>query len=124
MIIKRKIALKSIMTRKFREQLLSELERVIKDTKLRLTQIEFELKSHKKQPAYIKKLLEEKELRKNVIKELQDKISEIQKVKEGNEFFQGYLEGFVEIKEGDNLGVKLNGAEIILKDGIVLKIND
>ncbi|MEK7299053.1 MAG: YlqD family protein, partial [Candidatus Margulisiibacteriota bacterium] len=58
----------------------------------------------------------------NAVRSFEQKIQEAKALQVGTQYVQGAVEGFVSVKEGDNLYQKLGGVELIVKDGIVQKI--
>ncbi|NQY73767.1 MAG: hypothetical protein HRT90_03295 [Candidatus Margulisbacteria bacterium] len=59
-----------------------------------------------------------------LIKDMQDKLHDVDKLKKDTLFNQGTVDGFVTIKDGDNLYEKLGAMEIIIKDGMVQTIEE
>lgn len=131
MLISRKVTLKSIVTEDFKKRFSTQVKGMISEVKIELDKIknseqQLMLKSGNmdyNQLMQVRGQLEkEKSSRETTIKELESRIDQVNKMGEGDIFNQGLLDGFVEVKAGDNLDTKLAGAEIVVKDGIVQSI--
>jgi len=130
--LKRVVMVKAIVTESFKENLVKELDRSVKNLDGQLAQMEAQSKTFlenlkkKGQTAQIttfKKQLEDEKARQAAAKsDLMMKIEQAKKLVLGTEFVQGPLEGPVDVAVGDNLYKKVGGAEIIVKDGIIQEI--
>jgi chaperonin cofactor prefoldin len=69
-------------------------------------------------------LAAEKQRQELSIQELQKRIEEAKKLPLDSEFIQGTVDGFVQVKKGDNLYEKLGAMEITIKDGVVQNIGN
>jgi len=56
--------------------------------------------------------------------ELQDRRREIEALEIGEEYPRGNIEGFIDVKVGDNLFAKLAGYQLVVKDGSVVQIRE
>lgn len=56
--------------------------------------------------------------------ELGDRKKEIDSLEIGSEYPRGNIEGFIDVKIGDNLFAKLAGYQVIVKDGTVVEIRE
>jgi hypothetical protein len=132
--LKRVVMVKAIVTEAFKNNLMQELERAIKNLDAQATQMEFQSKTYledlkKKgmvsQMTSFKHQLDEEKGRQAAAKaDLQSKIEEAKKLVINTEFVQGPLEGPVKVKSGDNLYKKIGAAEIIVKDGVIQEIRN
>jgi hypothetical protein len=123
---------KAIVTEAFKENLIRELERAIRNLEDQATKIEDQSKAYfenLKQKGMVqrantfKQQLEDERARQIAAKsDLLMKIEDAKNLQLNNEFVQGPLEGPVEVAVGDNLYKKIGGAEIIVKDGIIQEI--
>ena len=130
--LKRVVIVKAIVTEAFKENLIRELERAIRNLEDQATKIEDQSKAYfenLKQKGMVqrantfKQQLEDERARKIAAKsDLLMKIEDAKNLQLNNEFVQGPLEGPVEVAVGDNLYKKIGGAEIIVKDGIIKEI--
>jgi hypothetical protein len=68
------------------------------------------------------KIAKERESQEITKKEIENKIKEIKDLEIGAFYPYASIDGNVEIKEGDNLWEKLNGSELVIRDGIVVSI--
>ncbi len=133
MLINRKVTLKSVVTEEFRKQFSGQVQSMISEIKVELDKLksseqQLMLKTGSmdyNQIMQVKEQLErEKSSREATIKELESRVNQVSKMKDGDLFNQGLLEGTTEIKVGDNLDSKLGAAEIVVKDGIVQSITE
>jgi len=132
--LKRVVMVKAIVTEAFKDNLVKELERAVKNLDMQLNQLESQSKTfmedlRKKnqiaQLATFKKQLDDEKARQAAAKtDLMMKIDEAKKLVLGTEFVQGPLEGPVNVALGDNLYKKVGGAEIVVKDGIIQEIRE
>ena len=70
------------------------------------------------------KLNEEKERLTDIRSEMDARLREVEKLEIGNEYRRGAIESFVEVNVGDNLYQKLGGAEVVVKDGVVVEFRE
>lgn len=130
--LKRVVMVKAIVTPAFKDNLIKELERAIKnldqDTERVQKQskqymLELKNKGMHQQLAAFRKQLQEEGARQAASKaDLMNKIDQAKKLVLNTEFVQGPLEGPVMVGVGDNLYRKVGGAEIIVKDGVIQEI--
>jgi hypothetical protein len=132
--LKRVVMVKAIVTEAFKDNLVKELDRAVKNLDMQLNQLEGQSKNFmeelrkKNQMAQLttfKKQLDDEKARQAAAKtDLLMKIDEARKLVLGTEFVQGPLEGPVNVSLGDNLYKKVGGAEIVVKDGIIQEIRE
>lgn len=132
--LKRVVMVKAIVTEAFKQNLINELERAVKNIENQMTQVETQSKNYledlkkkglMQKAAAFKHQLEEERARQAAAKsDLMMKIEEAKRLQLGSEFVQGPLEGPVVVSVGDNLYKKVGGAEIIVKDGIIQEIRE
>lgn len=130
--LKRIVTIKVIVTDQFKQYLVSELERAIRNLQLQLQQVEtyanqyiadLEQKNMAQQAtAFRQQVAAEKQRQDLAIQELQKRIEEAKRLPLDSEFIQGTVDGLVQIKKGDNLYEKLGAMEITIKDGVIQKI--
>lgn len=104
--LKRVVMVKAIVTEAFKNNLVRELERTLDNEKQKLFQIGQNPDTEAR------------------INELTNQIGKAKQLILGTEFVQGPLEGPVIVSVGDNLYRKVGGAEIIVKDGVIVKIKN
>ncbi len=132
--LKRIVMVKALVTEAFKDNLIRELERAIRNIDMQAQQIESQSKAYledlkkkgmMQQITTFKTQLTNEKTRISASKnDLLMKIEEAKKLVLGSEFVQGPLEGPVDIKVGDNLYKKVGAAEILVKDGIVMEIRN
>ncbi len=132
--LKRIVMVKAIVTEAFKENLIRELERAVKNIDMQEQQIEAQSKTYledlkkkglMQQMTQFKSQLANEKARVTASKaDLTAKIAEAKNLVLGSEFVQGPLEGPVVVKAGDNLYKKVGAAEIIVKDGVITEIRN
>jgi hypothetical protein len=132
--LKRVVMVKAIVTQAFKDNLVKELERAVKNLDAQAQQMDFQAKTYMEdlkkkgmvsQMTAFKHQLEEEKGRQAAAKaDLQAKMEEAKKLVLNTEFIQGPLEGPVNVKLGDNLYKKIGAAEIIVKDGTIQEIRN
>jgi hypothetical protein len=132
--LKRVVMVKAVVTEAFKDNLMKELERAVKNLDTQAQQMDFQAKSYMEdlkkkgmisQMTAFKHQLDEEKGRQAAAKaDLQAKIEESKKLVLNTEFIQGPLEGPITVKTGDNLYKKIGAAEILVKDGVVQEIRN
>jgi hypothetical protein len=129
--IKRPVAVRVIVTEQYKEEVLKELEEAVQTAQRDVERMEFEGRQllagvqtlDLQQTLALRREVEgEKNRREAVRRELQEQSEEVRNWKLGEEKLRGTLESTVDINEGDDLWEKLRGAEIVVKDGVVVEI--
>ncbi len=120
--LKRSVAIKAVVTDRFKEYIQFEVNTGIQASRARLDQIDDQLKDQSIPPVVREKLILEKDQITQSMRELGHRLEEIDSLKDGTHFLQGVVDGFVTVGIGDNLYEKLGGLEVIVKDGVVLDI--
>ncbi len=132
--LRQNVIVKVIVTEKFKQEYKSELEKQLtaaenkaKELKSSLAKLVIE-SAGMRDAAYVESLKarieEERLMQEALAQDIRNRIAEIDKLKEGDLFPYTVLEGLVDIKEGDDLFKKTTGAEIVIKDGIVVSIKE
>jgi hypothetical protein len=132
--LKRVVMVKAIVTEAFKNNLVQELDRAVKNLDSQAQQMDFQAKTYledlkKKglvtQLNAFKHQLDDEKGRQTAAKaDLMSKIEEAKKLVLNTEFVQGPLEGPITVAIGDNLYKKIGAAEIIVKDGVVQEIRN
>ena len=132
--LKRVVMVKAIVTQAFKDNLVKELERAIKNLDSQAQQMELQAKTYMEdlkkkgmisQMTAFKHQFDEEKGRQAAAKaDLLNKIEEAKKLVLNTEFIQGPLEGPVTVKLNENLYKKIGAAEIIVKDGVVQEIRN
>lgn len=130
--VKRMIIVKTIVTEKFKEEMLDTIKASLNRIELELQQMEFQgkrtlsglEKQNVKQAVSLRQQLEaEREKRFEAKKRLQNQQQEVSEWQIGDEVIQGTLEGYVDLQIGDSIRSIL-GSEIVVKDGVVVEIRE
>lgn len=132
--LKRVVMVKAIVTEAFKDNLIKELDRAVKNLDTQTQQIDFQAKTYmedlkkkgmiSQMTAFKHQLDEEKGRQAAARADLLAKIDEAKKLVLNTEFIQGPLEGPITVKAGDNLYKKIGAAEILVKDGVVQDIRN
>lgn len=130
--LKRVVMVKAIVTEAFKDNLIKELDRAIKNIEMQESQMnaqsgkyleDLKKKGLMQKAISFKNQVEEEKSRQAAAKsDLIMKTEEAKRLVIGSEFVQGPLEGPVDVAVGDNLYKKVGGAEILVKDGIIQEI--
>lgn len=133
MLIKRQVLVKSFVTEYLKKDLIERFNKLIELSEKRISEIVSEekkllLTAPTLEPAYLQavknKIKEQKEeeerIKENLIKEREN----IKLLKDGEFYLHGVVEGFVDVKEGDDFWKKIQETEIILRDGKVVEIKN
>jgi hypothetical protein len=130
-IIKRPVVLKNIVTPAFKEQLTRELEQAIRQIDTWLEQEEFQSRRmiaevQKQNPQRANQLREEirqeRQRQEQVRNNLEQKLVQVKQLEIDSVFISGAYDSPVKVEVGSNIRALLSQAEIIVKDGIVVKI--
>lgn len=133
MLIKRQVLIKSLVTESLKKDLIEKFNKLIELSEKRLSEIvseekKFLLTAPTLEPNYIQairsRLKEQKEEEERVKESLVKERDNIKNLKDGDLYTHGYIEGYVDVNEGDDFFKKLEKAEIILKDGKILEIKN
>ncbi len=133
MQIARKVLLKVVITDDFKKRYANQLKGLQNEVKVELEKIktteqQFLLKVNSMDYNYVMQVREqlerEKATRENTLKELEERMKEMEAMQVDSVFPQGTLDSFIEVKAGDNLEDKLGKAEIVIKDGVIQSINE
>lgn len=121
--IKRKVAVKAVITDQFKDFLRLELKETVRAAKARIEDIDNHIKLGDKVATLLPQLLGEKQQLQFTIEHEATQAQLIGNLENGAFFSQGHIEGFVTVSEGDNLYEKIGGMEVVVKDGVIQKIN-
>lgn len=132
--LRQNVIVKVIVTEKFKQDYKAELEKQLTAAENKAKELKSSLaklvigSAGMKDAAYVESLKarieEERLMQEALAQDIRSRISEIGKLKEGDIFPYTVLEGLVDVKEGDDLFKKTSGAEVVIKDGIVVSIKE
>lgn len=130
--LRRQVLIKAIVTDQFKQAAVAELQTALQQIDEQFQQLEFqarravaelEKKGTPEQQAQLKAQIDGDRQRLLATKnEVMQKLHIIGQLQSGQEFVQGNVENFVDVKVGDNLYAKLAAPEVIVKDGVVVEI--
>lgn len=133
MRIRRPVQVKLILTEPTRNRFLGELEEQVKRLRMELEQLQFQGKkllsdAQRRGPAAVEvvreRLAREERARRERIEALKAQAEQLRVLPEGSEVLYTTVESVVEIRVGDDWNALMQGAEIVLKDGVVVAIRD
>ena len=135
----RQIAVKTIVTENFKTQVSEEIARNLQQIETETQQMEFRIKraiadlekrtgtaataEDRSQVVNLRGQMETEKIRLNQLKEeMQGQSKALMELPIGSVVTQFTLESPIEVKTGENLFQKLEGGEILIKDGIIQEI--
>ncbi|MDH7568408.1 MAG: YlqD family protein [Armatimonadota bacterium] len=133
MQLRRTVVLKIVVTEKYREEAIRDLEEAIQQVEQGRSQLDFRSRialadlqrADLSQAAEFRRRIEAEKQRLDELKQqLQGQLEEIKSVELGGEVTRGTLEGFVDVKPGDNLQAVLGEAELVVKDDVIVEIRE
>lgn len=133
MQIARKVLLKVVVTDDFKKRYAAQIKGLQNEVnveleKIKTTEQQFLLKVNNMDYNYVMQVREqlerEKATRESTVKELDERMKEMEAMQPGTVFTQGTLDSYIDLKVGDNLEEKLGKAEIVIKDGVIQSINE
>jgi hypothetical protein len=129
LFVKRPVILKNIVTTEFKEQLINELTQALNQIDRWFEQEEFqsrrliaEAERQGDSDQVRKELNLERDRQGQVRLNLKRKLDEVDQLDIDSVFISGTYDAPVKIEVGDDIRSKLSQAEIIVKDGIVVKV--
>ncbi len=134
--LKRPVAIKAIVTEKFKTEATKEIQQALQNFDLGLQQLEFQGKRAMSDIDKNAEIPNKDQARQNVQAqieqqrnninsqkaELLQRLNVISQLEMDSEFLQATVDNYVEVKVNDNLYDKLSNTEVIVKDGVVIEI--
>jgi methyltransferase-like protein len=134
--LKRPVAIKAVVTEKFKTEAAKEIQQALQNFDLALQQLEFQGKraladvekdanipNKAEVKANLEGQVEQQRAQINQQKaELIQRLNFISQLEMNSEFMQATVDNYVEVKVGDNLYEKLSNTEVLVKDGIIVEI--
>jgi hypothetical protein len=132
--VPRKIIIKAIVTDSFKTSFKAQLETLRQEMADHVDKIKTEESrlllnvggafSQNELNSSRSKLAYDRQQQEAGIKEIDEKLKEMETLKEGSIYPYTQLDSFVDIQEGDNLFEKLSPGEITIRDGIIIAIKE
>lgn len=131
MQVRRNVVVRAVVTPNLKERFLRELQASL--DRIGAEQRELEARTRRyllqsptaEMASAIRQQVEIESRRYEVAKrEIQDRMQEVERWREGDRVYYETLEGVVELKVGDSLEEKLEGAEIVIRDGVIIEIKE
>jgi hypothetical protein len=131
--VRRSIEVVVIVTEQFKQELKAELQLAAEEAQRRVEQMEVQSRrlladlqrTDITQAMSARRQVEAERRRGDAVKQdIQRQIEETDKLEIGSEYPRGTLEGVVEVNAGDNLIKKLTGAQVVVKDGVVIEVRE
>lgn len=134
--LKRPVAIKAIVTEKFKSEATKEIQQALQNFDLGLQQLEFqgkralsdlekntEVPNKEQARQNLQGQIEQQRAQINSQKaELMQRLNVISQLEMDSEFLQATVDNYVSVNVGDNLYNKLSNTEVIVKDGVVVEI--
>ena len=131
MLVKRPVIVTAIVT----EGLRQEYQREIEESMRRVNESQQELESQSRRymlqipsaemaNTFRRQVEEETRKHEAARRELKERQDEVNRLTMGDRVTYMQLEGYVDLKEGDNIRDKLGRAEIIIRDGVIQELKD
>jgi len=134
--LKRPVAIKAIVTDKFKEEATKEIQAALQNFDLGLQQLEFQgkkaLADMEKDPQVQDKAGARQNIEGQIAQqhqqinaqkaELLQRLNVIGQLEMDSEFLQATVDNYVDVNVGDNLYDKLSNTEVVVKDGVVVEI--
>jgi hypothetical protein len=131
--IRRSIEVVVIVTEQFKQELKAELQLAAEEAQRRIEQMDVQSRrlladlqrTDITQAMSARRQVEAERRRGDAVRQdIQRQIEETDKLEIGSEYPRGTLEGVVEVNVGDNLIKKLTGAQVVVKDGVVIEVRE
>lgn len=132
--LKKTVTIQAIVTEDLKLFLNFELQGALKASQVRMQESEmyatpliqkYETENNAEQVNMLQSQLQaERAQYRDALQDIKRRMDQVQQFEIDSLYTHGTIEGFVTIREGDNLYQKLGGMEIVIKDGIVQEIRD
>jgi hypothetical protein len=131
--IKRSIEVIVIVTDEFKEELKTELQLAADEAQRRMDQMELQgrrvladlQRTDLNQAMSARRQIEAEKRRGDALKQdIQRQIEEAEKLELSTEYPRGTIEGVAELSVGDDLVKMVTGAQVVVKDGVVVEIRE
>lgn len=131
MLVKRKITVKAVVTEEYKRRLLAQLQQALQKVELSLQQLDFQGRKYlaevenadpAQMAAFREKLERQRKRQEQIRGSLSDRLSVVRQLGVGSEHAHAVLDGFAEVKVGDNLAEKLGSAELVIEDDVIVEI--
>jgi len=132
-IVRRSILLKAVVTDRLRKDVSAELQEAAEEVERRIEELDVAgrryitdlQRSDLQRAMAIRSQVEnEKKRQQDMRDQLLQRKAEVAQWKNGEEVVRGTIEGFAEVREGDNLAVVLGGTELVVEDDLVKAIRE
>jgi len=133
MLLKRKIAIRAIVTEDFKQRLIARLEGALEELAKAQQDLDVQGKRYlselqQKEPAkaneFARRLERQRHKNEEIRVRLTQELSQARSLSIGAECLYGKVEGLVEISVGDNLTEKMRSAEIVIKDDVIIEMRN
>lgn len=129
--LKRNVVLRAIVTDQLKQQVSAELQAAAAEVDERIAQMDAQTRGYITQlqqadlsraMAVRKQIEAERQKQLDLKDALLERKAQVQELENGTEVVRGTLESYVEVKEGDDLGLLMGGTEIVTKDDVIIEI--
>ncbi len=133
MLLQRKVTVKAIVTEEYKRRLITELEQALGKVELSLRELDFQGQRYLNElrdadrasiAEFQRRLQRQKKRQEQVKGSLSSRLTTVRELVVGAEHVHAVLDCLAEVNVGDNLAQKLNAAELVIRDNIVVEIRD
>lgn len=133
MLVRRKIAVKAIVTAGYKDRLIAQLKQALAKVELSLQELELQGRRYLnevgdadpgRRAAFGERLERQIRRQKQIEASLSGRLATVRELQIGAEHTHTMLDSLVEISVGDNLAQKLTAAELVVKDDLVVEIRN
>jgi len=133
MLVRRKVAVKAIVTGEYKDRLIAQLKQALAKVELSLQELELQGRRYLsevgdadpgRRAAFGERLERQIRRQQQIRGSLSGRLATVRELEIGTEHTHTVLDSFVEIDVGDNLAQKLTAAELVVKDDLVVEIRN
>ena len=131
MLVKRRITVKAVVTEEYKERLVTQLKQALGKVELSLQELELQGRRYltelvdgdpARTTAFRERLERQIGRQRQIRESLAGRLAVVRELETGTEHTHAVLDGFADVSVGDNLAKKLEAAEIVMKDDVVVEI--
>ena len=124
--LKRNVVVRSIVTENLKKFMMFELNQTVDTMKERIEELIRMAQGDDISEDYRRQVATERRQNEVALEDVKKKIEQVKHLQINSLFNQGIVEGFVNLKVGENFFEKLGAMEVILHDGVVkeIKVSD
>ena len=133
MLLKRKVTVKAVVTEEYKRRLIDHLEQALGKVELSIQQLDFQGQRYLTEignadpdltAAFRERFERQKKRQEQIRGDLSRRLAAVRELEISAEHVHTVLDGFTEVNVGDNLAWKLEAAELVTKDDVVVEIRN